>query len=401
MMERKLLCHLRRVSKCHRIFATSTQHCHLMQASRCLSTINRQPSEQHSYDVVIIGGGIVGAATAREMQTRYPMLKCAIIEKEDGFAEHQSGRSSGVIHAGIYYAPGSLMAKLCVDGLHRMYKFCQQHDVAHDRCGKLIVATETEELERLAGLYERAKINNVPDVRMVEKNEIKDIEPHCQGLRAIHSPHTGIVDYHGVTNTLVRLFKEDGGFSYTNFKVTSFNPVDSSSNSAVHIHGKNKDVVVKARYVITCGGLYADKLAVMSGCNPLPKIVPFRGDYLVLKEEKRHLVKGNIYPVPNPKFPFLGVHFTPRTDGEMWLGPNAILAFKREGYGLFDFNLKEFAEASFYRGLQKLVFKNFGHVVNELYNGFNLTATVKNLQKFIPEITPKDVVRTLDIKSVI
>ncbi|KAF6036415.1 L2HGDH [Bugula neritina] len=360
---------------------------------RSFSCSSNGNSDKHCYDVAVVGGGIVGPAVVREVQTRYPTLKCAILEKESSFAQHQSGRSSGVIHAGIYYKPDSLMAKLCVSGLHKMYKFCERHKIPHERCGKLIVATEREELPRLDELLSRAKVNNVPDVKMIEGNEIQDIEPHCQGLRAIHSPHTGIVDYGAVANHLVELFRRDGGQTYTNFEVSSFSKPEATSSEYVCIHSKNKETVIKSKYVITCAGLYSDKVAQMSGGDRLPKIVPFRGDYLVLKPGKRHLARGNIYPVPDPRFPFLGFHFTPRMNGDMWLGPNAVLAFKREGYSPFDFNAKEFIEAITYRGVQKLVLKNFGYAASELYYGVNLRATVKKLQRFIPDITPDDVER--------
>ncbi|XP_002128749.2 L-2-hydroxyglutarate dehydrogenase, mitochondrial [Ciona intestinalis] len=346
---------------------------------------------QDTYDVTIVGGGIVGLATARELLLRHPGVKYAVVEKENEVSLHQSGHNSGVIHAGIYYTPGSLKAKLCVEGLELMYKYCDEQNIPYKKVGKLIVAVEEEEIPRLDNIYKRA-LQNGCTVTMLDKHEIKDVEPHCKGLKAIHSPKTGIVDFAVVARSYGKQFAEGGGTIRTNFEVSNFKK-SSKLDSGVLIQGKDPNQQIHSKYVIVCGGLYADRLAAKSGCEILPKIVPFRGDYLVLKESKRDLVRGNIYPVPDPRFPFLGVHYTPRMDGSVWLGPNAVLAFKREGYKFFDFNFKDLSEALLFPGLQKLVFRNFSAGINELYRVANMNAQVKLLQRFIPELKKEDVVK--------
>ncbi|CAL1531237.1 unnamed protein product [Lymnaea stagnalis] len=356
---------------------------------------------QNQYDLVIVGGGIVGTATAQELATRHPQLKLAILEKENDLAGHQSGHNSGVIHAGIYYVPGSLKAKLCVKGMEMAYKYCDKHQIPYKKCGKLIVATEPEELPRLDVLMERGLKNNVRDIRMVGPEQIKEIEPNCVGLKAIHSPHTGIVDWGLVTKYYGKEFEKRGGKIYTNYKVDKFiNKTESKEGSTggltntVEIHGSSpQNPVVSCRYVVTCGGLHSDRLAEKSGCNPEPKIVPFRGEYLLLARDKCNLVNGNIYPVPDPRFPFLGVHFTPRMDGSVWLGPNAVLAFKREGYGYTQFSLSDFMDAVSFRGLRKLAIKHLGYGIKEMYKGIYIRAQVRQLQKFVPSLRPEDVTR--------
>ncbi|XP_066281978.1 L-2-hydroxyglutarate dehydrogenase, mitochondrial-like isoform X1 [Branchiostoma lanceolatum] len=351
------------------------------------------------FDVVIVGGGIVGLAAARELLLRHPQLKLAVLEKEKELASHQSGHNSGVIHSGIYYTPGSLKARLCVEGLELAYKYCDDNNIPYKKCGKLIVAVDQEEVPRLEKLYERGQQNGVKGLRLVGAEEIREMEPHCRGVKALDSPNTGIVDWGEVAKSYGSNFQQNGGQVFTEFEVTDFKTTkESQGDSAeglkypVTIVGQNKQTV-QARYVLSCGGLYSDRLAEKSGCSSVPKIVGFRGDYLLLKPEKCHLVKGNIYPVPNPAFPFLGVHFTPRMDGSMWLGPNAVLAFKREGYKLLDFNLKDTVDALGFKGLRKLVYKHWQFGVGELYRGFNMAAQVKQLQRYVPELRVQDVTR--------
>ncbi|XP_070577755.1 L-2-hydroxyglutarate dehydrogenase, mitochondrial-like [Ptychodera flava] len=351
-----------------------------------------------AYDVCIVGGGIVGMATARELLMRHPSLKFITVEKEDVLAAHQSGHNSGVIHAGIYYAPGSLKAKLCVEGLKLAYEYCDKNNVPYDKCGKLIVAVRPDEVPRLDALYKRGLENNVPGLRMVGPDEIKDIEPYCKGLKAIHSPNTGIVDWGEVTRSYGKTFQDMGGTvklgqEVTGFRTTPESAPGSKDGIKYPVTVVTKKGNIQCRYAITCGGLYSDRLAEYSGCKPVPKIVPFRGEYLLLKPEKCYLVRGNIYPVPDPRFPFLGVHFTPRIDGSVWLGPNAVLAFKREGYGYTDISPSELADALSFTGLRKLVMKHFRYGLGEMYRGINIAAQVKILQNFVPELKVSDVSR--------
>ncbi|KAG5857836.1 L-2-hydroxyglutarate dehydrogenase, mitochondrial [Anguilla rostrata] len=362
--------------------------------------VNITSRHKHSsYDVAIVGGGIVGLATARELVLRHPTLSFAVLEKEKELAVHQSGHNSGVIHSGIYYTPGSLKARLCVRGATLAYDYLEKKGLPYKRCGKLIVAVEREEIPRLNALYERGLKNNVRDLSIVDAKGIREREPYCRGLMALDSPYTGIVDWRLVSLTYAKDFQEAGGTVTTEFEANDIamvteSPADSTDGLKFPIAIRSsKGEEVHCRYVLTCGGLYSDRLSQMSGCSPEPRIVPFRGDYLVLKPEKHYLVKGNIYPVPDPRFPFLGVHFTPRMDGSVWLGPNAVLAFKREGYRVFDFNARDFADAMSFRGLQKLVLKHVVFGMGEMYRGVFIQAQVKILQKYIPELTFSDVLR--------
>ncbi|KAG9336737.1 hypothetical protein JZ751_003085 [Albula glossodonta] len=352
-----------------------------------------------SYDVAIVGGGIVGLATARELILRHPTLSFTVLEKEKELAVHQSGHNSGVIHSGIYYTPGSLKARLCVKGATMAYDYLEKKGLPYKRCGKLIVAVEREEIPRLKALYERGLKNNVRDLSIIDTKGIREREPYCRGLMALDSPYTGIVDWRLVSLTYAKDFQEAGGTVVTEFEANDISMVTESPagstdgmNFPIAIRSSKGDEV-HCRYVLTCGGLYSDRLSQISGCSPEPRIVPFRGDYLVLKPEKHYLVKGNIYPVPDPRFPFLGVHFTPRMDGSVWLGPNAVLAFKREGYQVFDFNVRDFGDALSFRGLHRLVMKNIVYGVGEMYRGIFINAQVKILQRYIPELTLSDVLR--------
>eukprot|EP00062_Callorhinchus_milii_P004248 gi/632942411/ref/XP_007886399.1/ PREDICTED: L-2-hydroxyglutarate dehydrogenase, mitochondrial [Callorhinchus milii] len=352
-----------------------------------------------SYDVAIVGGGIVGLASARELLQRHPKLTYVVLEKENELAFHQSGHNSGVIHSGIYYTPGSLKAKLCVRGANLSYDYCDKKGIPYKKCGKLIVAVEQEEIPRLKVLYERGLQNNVKDLKLIDKKGIQEREPYCRGLMAVDSPNTGIVDWRRVALSYAKDFCDAGGTVQTQFEVTDFHMAKESPEGSKDglkypiTIVSSKGTEVRCSYVLTCGGLYSDRLSEKSGCSRVPRIVPFRGDYLVLKPEKHYLVKGNIYPVPDPRFPFLGVHFTPRIDGSMWLGPNAVLALRREGYNLFDFKMDEFIDAVSFNGLQKLVLANLVFGLTETYRGLFISAQVKQLQRYIPEITVNDVIR--------
>ncbi|KAJ7379936.1 L-2-hydroxyglutarate dehydrogenase, mitochondrial [Desmophyllum pertusum] len=358
---------------------------------RCLAT-------QASYDLVIVGGGIIGLGTARELILRHPTLKLAVVEKENELSVHQSGKNSGVIHCGIYYTPGSLKAKLCVEGIDLSYKYCDEKNIPYKKCGKIIVAVEKKELPQLEKLYQRGLENGVKDLKILDSKEIKEVEPYCEGVSAILSPNTGIVDWAEVARNYGDDFKKAGGDIYTGYEVTDFTCSPESNRSRekeaghthpVTVHGKNAPL--SCRYVVTCGGLYSDRLAEKSGCKRDPRIVPFRGEYLKLKDEKSYLVNGNIYPVPDPNFPFLGVHFTPRVDGSVWLGPNAVLAFAREGYKLTDVNIKDLIDALGYRGLRKLMFQYFTFGIGEYYRGIIKSAQVKQLQRYVPSLKDEDV----------
>lgn len=272
----------------------------------------------------------MGAASARELSIRHPSLKIALVEKESRFAYHQSGNNSGVIHAGIYYKPGSLKAKLCVQGLELAYKYCDEKGIKYSKCGKLIVATSRPEVPRLLDLYERGLKNGVKDIKLVDVKEMKEIEPFSKGVQALWSPHTGIVDWGEVTVSYTKDFVQSGGETYLNFEVKKFVEGQNPDYPVIITNTQNK--TIEAKYVLTCCGLHSDTVAVLTGCPEEPKIIPFRGEYLYLVAHKSKMVKSNIYPVPDPRFPFLGVHLTPRIDGRIILGPNAVLAFCKEGY---------------------------------------------------------------------
>jgi len=336
------------------------------------------------YDIAVVGGGIVGLATSRELLARYAHLKLANVEKESDWNRHQTGRTSGVIHSGIYYKPGSLKPKLCVEGGQLAWAYRGRKGIEYTPVGQLIVAPEESELRRLDDLWERGLQNGVDGLEMLDAAGINQREPHCKGIKAIFSPVTGIVDWGLVSRNYANDVKEAGGDLFLSREVTSI----ERRNGVTVLRSPGGDI--EARAVITCGGLYSDKLAKMTGGANDPKIVPFRGDYLVLKPEKNYLVKGNIYPVPDPEFPFLGVHFTPRMDGSVWLGPNAVLAFAREGYEFFKINPGELWDALPYPGFFKLASKYWQIGMGEMYRDLVRSAYVRALQRYIPELQPED-----------
>ncbi|OWA54403.1 L-2-hydroxyglutarate dehydrogenase, mitochondrial [Hypsibius exemplaris] len=349
--------------------------------------------EQNDYDLAIVGGGIVGAATAykiSQMGGAKP-LRIVILEKEKEMAMHQTGRNSGVIHSGIYYRPGSLKAALCVQGLDLMYEYCDKYSIPYKKVGKLIVAVDDGEVPGLMNLLKNGTANKVRDLQLIEGSQIKEYEPYCRGVKALLSPHTGIVDYGLVTRSMGDNVKARGGEVKLNYEVSKFQSAPEDGRLLIFAKDGRS---VSCKGAIVCGGLQSDRLAVLSNCKPTPKIVPFRGDYLRLKPEKRHLVRGNIYPVPDARFPFLGVHFTPRMNGDLWLGPTAVLSFAREGYGMFSFNLRDTWEELTFPGLIKLGgrFLRFG--LGEMWRNIYTPAQVKLLQRYIPEISAKDVERT-------
>eukprot|EP00055_Hartaetosiga_balthica_P012327 m.59499 g.59499 ORF g.59499 m.59499 type:complete len:482 (+) comp7911_c0_seq4:169-1614(+) len=361
-----------------------------------------EEGEQHrngcewNYDIGIIGGGIVGVACARELKHRFPKKKIILIEKDDDVGNQQSGHNSGVIHCGIYYGRGSLRAQLCTKGNKLMYDFCKQRGIKHEQCGKLIVAVKERELEPLRKLYENGLGNNVEGLTWLEGCEsIQTYEPNCVGLAAIHCNTTGIVDYKQVTKAMLHDFLVLGGEIAVATTVVGLDDVVQPGNpknfeNGVRIITKERGSYV-CNHVITCGGAYSDKLAKMSGCSETPKIIPVRGEYLKLKHDKRGLVNGNIYPVPDARVPFLGVHFTPRVSGDVLLGPNAVLAFAREGYSYSDINWKELYECVSYIGFIKLAVKYWDFGAKELWHSINTAAQVKRLQMYIPSLEFQDV----------
>ncbi|KAK9507023.1 hypothetical protein O3M35_008856 [Rhynocoris fuscipes] len=360
----------------------------------------RNYSSKNGYDIAIIGGGIVGTATAREILRRCNDLKCVIVEKEECLAMHQSSNNSGVIHAGIYYQPGSMKAQLCTEGMKLLYQYLDEKDIPYKKIGKLIVATDKQQVNTLEDLYERGLKNEVRDIRLIDGNEICSVEPNCVGLKAIHSPHTGIVDYGVVCESYGKDFVDSGGEIRYNFEVNAIRVTSETSYVLSNDIEKypiqissSKGEEINAGFVLSCAGLYADKVAMMHGGARDPAILPVRGEYLLLKPEKQHLVNGNIYPVPDVRLPFLGVHFTPKLDGNVWLGPNAILAFKREGYKYSDISVKELSESLRNRGFQILARKHLLFGIDQFLRSAIIRLQVKELRKYIPCLTVKDVMR--------
>lgn len=338
-------------------------------------------------EIVVVGGGIVGLATAWTLAVQRPDATITVLEKEDRLAAHQTGRNSGVIHSGIYYKPGSLKATMCREGATSMVAFAKEHGIAHEICGKLIVATSEAERPRLHALYERGQENGIP-VRLIDAAEALTIEPHVTAVEAVHVLSTGIIDYVGVCTTLRRLAEERGVTVRTAVEVTDIQR-DGAGHRLVTSAGD-----VRAGYLVTCGGLQSDRLARIGGGDPGAKIVPFRGEYFELRHDRTHLVKGLIYPVPNPDFPFLGVHFTKMVDGNVHCGPNAVLAFRREGYRKRDIDVRDLAETLTYRGFHRLARKHWRDGVQEMARSFSKARFTKSLQALIPEVREEDLVRS-------
>jgi L-2-hydroxyglutarate oxidase len=338
-----------------------------------------------SYDVVVIGAGILGLAVSRELLSRYPRVRLAVLDKEPSVGQHQTGHNSGVLHSGIYYAPGSLKARLCVEGQRELYAYCEQKGIPTDRCGKVIVASNESELPRLENLLERGKANGVEGLEMIGPERLREIEPHCVGVRALFSPNTGIVDFSRVTRAYAADVMECGGDVLPGYGVERI----SDRPGRVVLHTSAGEV--EAQHVVACAGLHADRVARLTGGPPDPRIVPFRGDYWVLRPDRRDLARNLIYPVPDPSFPFLGVHFTRRLDdGSVWLGPNAVLAFAREGYRRLDVRPRDLAEALAYRGFQRLAAKFWQTGMQEMVRDFSKEAFLKSLQVYVPELTLSD-----------
>jgi (S)-2-hydroxyglutarate dehydrogenase len=339
---------------------------------------------QKSFNILVIGGGIIGTATALSLQNS-SKFKVLLIEAEKKLAFHQTGNNSGVVHSGLYYKPGSLKAKNCIDGRELLYNFCAENNIPNERCGKIVVATNESELNALDELFKRGVSNGLAGIKKLSGEEIKNYEPHATGIAGIFVPQTGIVDYSKVTDAYAKLFSDGGGHLETNCKFLS---LKYSDGEIVALTTKGE---FKTKFLVNCGGLYCDRIAKLCGVNPGLQIVPFRGEYYKLKKEKEYLVKNLIYPVPDPQFPFLGVHFTRMMKGGVEAGPNAVLAFKREGYTKKDFSALDVSQMFIYSGFWKMAAQYYKMGFGEFYRSFSKKAFVKALQKLIPEIQESDI----------
>lgn len=338
------------------------------------------------YDLVVIGGGIVGLATAYQSLLKNPSLKLALIEKEDRLCKHQTGNNSGVIHSGLYYKPGSLKALNCINGYNMLLDFCNKEDIPYELCGKVVVATDDFQKPLLENLYNRGLENGLDKVEKISIEQLKEIEPHVKGIAALTVPYTGIIDYVAVAEKYGEKIRAAGGEIFLGEKV--LNIKENTGNSII----ETTQQTIEASLVVNCGGLYSDRLARMTSDDVDLKIIPFRGEYFKLVPEKEYLVKHLIYPVPDPNFPFLGVHYTRMINGGIEAGPNAVLAFRREGYKKSQIHAGELLETLMWPGFQKVAMKYWKTGFGEMYRSFSKAAFTKALQKLIPEIQEKDLV---------
>lgn len=342
--------------------------------------------EEKVHDVTIVGGGIVGVATAYKLRMHNPDISILLIEKEKELAAHQTGHNSGVIHSGLYYKPGSLKAKNCVKGRHELVAFAREHGVAHDVCGKVVVAKNESELPYMNKIFENGLANNTEGIEKVDAARIKEIEPYVEGVAGIWVPCTGIIDFVGATRKMSELGLE----------IPEQNRLVLGEEVVAFRHGENETTVVtdkhkyRTRYLITCGGLQADRLARKDGVRVPEEVVGFRGDYYELTDQAKHKVRNLIYPVPNPAFPFLGVHFTRMTNGDIECGPNAVFTFKREGYGKTDFSLEDTIDALSYPGTWRLFLGNMKFGIDEYRRAFSKRLFLKTLQQLIPSLEMDD-----------
>ncbi len=341
------------------------------------------------YDVVVIGGGIVGLATARALLERAPAISLAILEKETDVAMHQTGRNSGVMHSGLYYRPGSLKARLCRQGKAELERFADTHGIPRERTGKLVVAVEQADLPRLADLESRGRANGIEGLQRVGPERIREIEPHVRGLAALWVPETGIIDYRQVSVALADEIRAAGGRILTDHRVTALRRVSGSPTGRAWLVSTPRDPFL-ARGVIACAGLQSDRVAAMTGHAGRERIVPFRGDYYHLRPAARPLVRGLVYPVPDPAFPFLGVHFTRRPDGEVWAGPNAVPAFAREGYRRLAFSPRDAAASLAWPGLWRMALPYVRTGLAEMWRDASRTAFLRALQRYVPELRAGD-----------
>ena len=338
------------------------------------------------YDIAVVGGGIVGSATFYKLQKQFPDKTLVLIEKEKALAHHQTGNNSGVIHSGLYYKPGSMKAKNCVNGRHELVAFAKEHNIDHDVCGKVVVATHKSEFKFMDQIFENGIANNTEGIEKVNADQIKEIEPHVNGIAGIWVPCTGIIDYVGATNKMAEIACATNEQSSL---ILGEEVKDFAQEGSVKVIYTSKQTI-KSKFLIVCGGLQADRLAKSDGVKLKEKVVGFRGDYYELNDHAKHKVKNLIYPVPNPEFPFLGVHFTRMVNGDVECGPNAVFTFKREGYGKTDFSIKDTIDALSYRGTWNLFFKNMKFGVDEYRRAFSKKLFLKTLQVLIPSLTMDD-----------
>lgn len=335
------------------------------------------------FDVIIVGGGIVGAAAALQI-LRKKKINLLLIETEKDFALHQTGNNSGVIHSGLYYKPGSLKAKNCARGRDMMYQFCSENNIPFERCGKLVVACDDTEIPALNELERRGRMNGLKNMRRLTADELKRYEPHVTGTEGLFIEETGIVNYKFVTDKMIERVRNLNGQVKPETKFLSCRRENQQLNIITTEGG------FTTNFLINCAGLYSDRVAKLCGVNPQVQIIPFRGEYYTLKKEKHSLVRNLIYPVPDPRFPFLGVHFTRMIGGGIEAGPNAVLAFSREGYSFFNFSLKDFSETIFYSGFWNMAGKYWKMGAEEMKRSLSKKLFTKSLQKLIPEIREED-----------
>ncbi|HZH20436.1 MAG TPA: L-2-hydroxyglutarate oxidase [Geodermatophilus sp.] len=335
----------------------------------------------------VVGGGIIGTAVARRLLAQQPDAVVTVLEKEDRLAAHQTGRNSGVVHAGLYYEPGSLKATLCRRGVALLREFCAEHGLPYDEVGKVLVALDGAEEQRLGAIAERARANGVPGVRVIDRGELRELEPHVAGIAALHSPTTAIVDYVAVTERLAADARAAGADIRTGFEVAGLR---SAGGGVVVTSTAGEEVAVDR--VVLCAGLQVDRLARLAGDDDAPRIVPFRGEYYALRPEKRALVNGLVYPVPDPRYPFLGVHLTPRFDGEVLVGPNAVLALAREGYRWRDVSPAELAAIARFPGFRRFARQHWRTGLAEMRGSLSKKAYTAAARRYVPELTVDDMV---------
>jgi len=342
---------------------------------------------ESSFDLIIVGAGIIGLSTAMEVMLRFPALRTAVLEKEERVAAHQSGHNSGEIHSGIYYRPGSMKARLCVEGARQMLAFCREHGIPHDLPGKVVVATEEREISALEELMRRGNANGVKGLEMIGPERLRELEPHASGIRALHVPGTGITDFAAVARQYAEIVTAAGGIVLTGTEVRGI----ARRRGELILQTTRGDYA--ARFLINCAGLYSDRISRMAGAETDVRIVPFRGEYYEVTPARRSLVRGLIYPVPDPALPFLGAHFTRRLNGSVEAGPNAVLALRREGYRRTDVSIGELAEAMTFGGFWRMTRKFWRVGAGEYYRSLHKAAFVKALQRLVPEIQEQDLDR--------